>query len=62
MSQTFDIDNAKDLFDVVERRFKDYCDDPEKRTEDIIVVIMIVNHLREWIAPGFNKDKKKCGL
>jgi hypothetical protein len=47
---------------VVERRFKDYCDDPEKRTEDIIVVIMIVNHLREWIAPGFNKDKKKCGL
>ena len=61
MPQIFDIENAKDLFDVVEKRFKDYCGDPEKRTEDIIFIIMIVNHLREWIAPEFGPTSKdKC--
>jgi hypothetical protein len=44
---------------MVEKWFKKYCDDSEKRTEDIIAIIMIVNHLREWISPGFGPDSSK---
>jgi len=52
----FDIDSARDLFDVAEQRFARYCTDSTKSAEDLILIIMIVNHLREWIAPGFNKE------
>jgi hypothetical protein len=56
----FDIESAKDLFDVAEQRFERYCAGSTKSAEDLILIIMIVNHLREWIAPGFGKkyDKK----
>jgi len=55
----FDIENAKDLFDVVEQRFKCYRSDSTKSAEDLILIIMIVNHLREWIAPDFKKTYDK---
>jgi len=50
----FDIESAKELFDIVENRFSQYCGEREKSTEDILSIIMMVNHLREWIAPGYN--------
>jgi hypothetical protein len=57
MAKFFDIESPKDLFDVAEQRFKRYCADSTKSADDLILIIMMVNHLREWIAPGF---KKKC--
>jgi hypothetical protein len=54
MPQIFDIESPQDLFDLVERRFKLYCEAVDKSPEDILFVIMIVNHLREWIAPDYN--------
>jgi hypothetical protein len=50
----FDITGARDLFALLEQRFDHYCADPEKSTEDILLIIMVANHLREWIAPGFD--------
>ena len=50
---------AKDLFDIVEQKFGRYRSDSTKSAEDLILIIMIVNHLREWIAPGFKKTYDK---
>jgi hypothetical protein len=59
VAEFFEIESAKDLFDVAEQRFQRYCADSTKSAEDLILIIMIVNHLREWIAPGFNKTYDK---
>jgi hypothetical protein len=53
MPRIFDIENAQHLFDIVEHRFRCYRTNNEKSTEDIIAIIMILNHLREWIAPKY---------
>lgn len=58
MAAFFDIESAKDLFEVVEQRFERYRSDSTKSAEDLILIVMIVNHLREWIAPGFKKNRK----
>jgi hypothetical protein len=40
------------------RRFGEYCrgEGPikERPTEDLLFIIMALNHLREWIAPDYN--------
>jgi hypothetical protein len=43
MPQIFDIENAQDLFDLVENRFQRYCDSTEKSTDDILSIIMMIN-------------------
>lgn len=54
MPKVFDIESARDLFNMIEHRFKKYSSDPEKATEDILFVLMVASHLREWIAPGYD--------
>lgn len=55
----FDIDTADELFAMLRERFDQYCYDPEKSTEDAIFIVLIANHLREWIAPGYGPKGKK---
>jgi hypothetical protein len=49
----FDIDGANELFSILDERFKQYCADTEKNTEDLIFIVMMATHLREWIAPKY---------
>jgi|ERR1700730_3945365 hypothetical protein len=53
----FDIESPEELLDLVEHKFKLYCEAAVKAPEDILFIIMIVNHLREWIAPGYKPKK-----
>jgi hypothetical protein len=57
MPKIFDIEHAQHLFELVESRFQRYRDDDEKATEDVLSVLMMVNHLREWIAPNYNPER-----
>jgi hypothetical protein len=59
MPNIFDIEHAQHLFELLERRFDRYRNSTEKDTEDAILIIMVANHLREWIAPGYNCRNSK---
>jgi hypothetical protein len=54
----FDIGSAHDLFKLAEQHFMAYRDKPVKTTGDVILIVMIVNHLREWIAPKFEPTRQ----
>ncbi len=58
MARIFDIDGPRELFAMLDHRFRDYCDDDEKADEDVVAIVVWVNHLREWIAPGYEPKKK----
>jgi hypothetical protein len=49
----FDIGNAKEFFASIQHRCGLYPACTVKSTEDLLYIIMGLNHLREWIAPGF---------
>jgi len=49
----FDFGDAKAFFASIDRTYDRYRNGTVKSTEDILYVIMGLNHLREWIAPGF---------
>jgi hypothetical protein len=53
----FDINSAKGLFFLINRTMKDYCDEEEKDAARLLFLIMALNHLREWIAPGYKPDR-----
>ena len=53
----FDFGDAKAFFESIERTYNRYRQGPVKSTEDLLYVVMGLNHLREWISPGFNKGK-----
>lgn len=53
----FDIESAAELFAMLRHRFEDYSTDDEKSTEDAIFIVLIANHLREWIAPNYGPSK-----
>lgn len=53
----FDIRDAKQFLHTIEQRFIRYQASRVKSTEDLLFIVMGLNHLREWIAPGF---KPKC--
>lgn len=50
----FDIASAEAFFSSAVSKFKQYqaSDNSIKSTQDILYVIMVLAHLREWIAPG----------
>jgi hypothetical protein len=54
----FDIDQPSELFAMLRERFQQYRDGAEKSTEDAIFMILVSNHLREWIAPKYSKKNK----
>lgn len=49
----FDLDTPKSFFDLIERRWQHCTAGSHKHTEDILFVILGINHLREWIAPKY---------
>jgi hypothetical protein len=59
MTQIFDIEKAEDLFGVLENEFRSYCGHSAKSAEDILLILMLTNHLREWIAPGYKRKKDR---
>ncbi|CAA6604748.1 conserved hypothetical protein [Rhodospirillaceae bacterium LM-1] len=59
MSGLFNIGNAEQFFGSIKRRWQSYVANNIKSTEDLLYVILGLNHLREWIAPGYNPEKKK---
>lgn len=59
MSRFFDIETAMDAFSILEYKFKEYCRDTAKSAEDILLILMLANHLRERIAPNFNPKRGK---
>ena len=57
MPSFFEIETARDLFNVLEMKLNAYCGRPQKDAEDILLILMICNHLREWIAPKYHPDQ-----
>lgn len=47
---------ARELFNVLKAKFSAYCGRPQKDGEDILLILMICNHLREWIAPKYHPN------
>ncbi len=50
----FDITTPEQFFDSIRTIFEDYKSSNAKSVEKLLYVIMGLNHLREWIAPGYN--------
>ncbi|KJE36061.1 hypothetical protein UF64_08265 [Thalassospira sp. HJ] len=50
----FDIRSAEAFFNSGVNAYKRYqsADESRKSTQDILYVVMVLTHLREWIAPG----------
>lgn len=51
----FDIDSPERFFHSISSVFETYKASKAKRTEDLLYIIMGLNHLREWIAPGYKR-------
>lgn len=51
----FDILSPSQFFDSIQRSFERLCSGNGKSTEDLLFIIVGLTHLREWIAPGFNR-------
>ena len=55
----FDIKSPEDFFNSLLRVREKYESKRTKYIEDLLYMILGLNHLREWIAPGYRYDKKK---
>jgi hypothetical protein len=49
----FDID-ARRLFAILKDEFKLWIEEGEHHPAEAISLVLMTNHLREWIAPGYN--------
>jgi hypothetical protein len=54
----FDVIDARRLFVILKAEFEIWIQDREHHTAEAISLILMTNHLREWIAPGYNPDRK----
>ena len=54
----FDVIDARHLFAILTTEFKLWSEDHEHHTAEAISLILMTNHLREWIAPDYNPDGK----
>jgi hypothetical protein len=50
----FDLESPKFFFGTVKHAVERLADAEQKRTEDLMYVLMGLTHLREWIAPGYS--------
>lgn len=57
-SHFFDIESADQLFSLLKTVASKLATSEKKRTEDFLLLIFGLTHLREWIAPDY--DWKKC--
>jgi hypothetical protein len=56
----FDVGDGRQFFESIERCYAFYQSQEVKSTEALLYIIMGLNHLREWIAPGYKaKDEPK---
>lgn len=53
----FDINSAEGLFFLINRTMKRFSHEHEKDVTELLFLIMALNHLREWIAPGYGRDR-----
>ena len=53
----FDINSAGSLFFLINRTMERYSGEQEKDVTELLFLIMALNHLREWIAPGYGRDQ-----
>lgn len=54
VSGFFDLSSPKLFFDAIHRAAADLAASEFKSTERLMFVLMGLNHLREWIAPGYD--------
>jgi len=54
----FEIDTAEDLFFYICRTMKKFSGRRVKRVSEFLFLVMTLNHLREWIAPGYQRKGK----
>ncbi|MBI3398729.1 MAG: hypothetical protein HY026_05805 [Deltaproteobacteria bacterium] len=54
----FDIYSPEEFFYSINTAWENYKKGKQKSVEILLYVIMGLNHLREWIAPGYNPEKK----
>jgi hypothetical protein len=59
MTRIFDIETPEDVFDILDKKFKNYCAATAKSPEDILLILMLTNLLGEWIAPKYNPKNNK---
>lgn len=52
----FDIKTSEAFFHSIKTSFDKYKKSKEKNIESLLYIIMGLNHLREWIAPGYNHE------
>ncbi len=54
----FNIHTSEDFYFTIQNALKNYQNSKAKRIEDLFFIIMGLNHLREWIAPNYNRENK----
>lgn len=54
----FHLKSAEDFFYCINVTLQRYEHSQVKQIEDLMFLLMGLNHLREWIAPGYKYDKK----
>lgn len=50
----FDLESPELFFAAIRRAAAELAESPVKSTERLMFVVMGLNHLREWIAPGYH--------
>ena len=54
----FDIESSDQLFDLLKVVAKRFTTVRTKRTEDMLLLVFALTHLREWIAPNYPPKQK----
>ncbi|MFN4312415.1 MAG: hypothetical protein ACK4FK_17665 [Ferrovibrio sp.] len=62
MTGVFDFSDAKDFYNSIRNSYLRYQKGPTRATEDLLYVVMGLNHLREWIAPDFDSNSKHWSI
>jgi hypothetical protein len=52
----FDVINARRLYAILKTEFEMYTEACERHTAEALSLVLMTNHLREWIAPGYSPD------
>ncbi len=52
-NQTIDINSEEYFFEIIKSSFIKYKDEKNKSVERLLFIVMGLNHLNEWIAPGY---------
>lgn len=53
----FDLESPEQLFSLLKTVADDFMQAGGKRTQDLLLLVFGLTHLREWIAPGFDPSK-----